>query len=139
VARVASPAGDHAEIVEGEDWVRPERGVASGLYRGRLIILVDGGCASYCEDFVMPFKDNQRATVIGDTTAGTYAQTHFTTFDYGMELNIAATRMTFPDGRPFEGVGIAPDIVIEPTVDAIRSHDDVALTRALEILEGRSR
>jgi carboxyl-terminal processing protease len=98
------------------------------------VILVDHICASYCEDFVMPFKDNHRATVVGDTTAGTYAQTYFTAFDNGMQLNIAVTHEVFPDGSPFEGVGIAPDIALTPTIEDIRSRTDVVLERGVEAL-----
>ncbi|MGO9401876.1 MAG: S41 family peptidase [Terriglobales bacterium] len=101
---------------------------------GRLVILIDGGCASACEDFVMPFKDSHRATLIGETTYGSYSDTYFLTFDNGMMLNTAVTRVSFPDGNRFESVGISPDIRIERTVEDVRSGNDRAMTRALEVL-----
>ena len=132
--RFSSARGNHAELIFGGDQARPYRGIDSGIYKERLVILIDGGCASACEDFVMPFKDNHRATLVGNTTYGSYSDTYFTTFDNGMMLNTATTRVSFPDGSPFESVGISPDIAIERTADEIRSHTDSALVRGLEIL-----
>ncbi len=40
------------------------------VYSGELFILTDGDCTSACEDFVMPFKDNGRAKIVGGTTVG---------------------------------------------------------------------
>ncbi|MGA8438307.1 MAG: S41 family peptidase [Candidatus Sulfotelmatobacter sp.] len=134
LGRFSSPKGNRSELISGSDQVRPYRGIESGIYRGRLVILIDGGCASACEDFVMPFKDNHRATLIGETTYGSFSDTYFTNFDNGMMLNTAATRVVFPDGSSFESVGISPDIAMERTIDEIRSHADSALTRGLEML-----
>jgi len=134
LGRFSSARGNHAELIFGGDLARPYRGFDSGIYKGRLVILIDGSCASACEDFVMPFKDNHRATLIGDTTFGSYSDTYFTTFENGMMLNTATTRVDFPDGNPFESIGISPDIAVERTVDEIRSHADSALTRGLEML-----
>jgi carboxyl-terminal processing protease len=134
LGRFASSQGNRTELVSENSWAAPETGMNLGVYTGPLVILVDHICASYCEDFVMPFKDNHRATVVGDTTAGTYAQTYFTAFDNGMQLNIAVTHEVFPDGSPFEGVGIAPDIALTPTIEDIRSRTDVVLARGVEAL-----
>ncbi len=77
-------------------------------YSGRLILLTDRICSCACEDFVMPFKYSKRATLLGETTAGTYSMTRHVDYDNGMMLNISAVRHTFPDGSQFEGVGINP-------------------------------
>jgi len=104
-------------------------------YTGRLILLTDRICSCACEDFVMPFKYSKRATLVGETTAGTFSFTRYVTFDNGMILNIAATHHTFPDGSQFEGIGIAPDVPVDVTPDDLRSGRDVVLTRALELTQ----
>ena len=102
-------------------------------YTGHLILLIDRICSCACEDFVMPFMYSKRATLVGETTAGTFSFTRYIAFDNGMILNIAAIHHTFPDGLQFEGVGIAPDVPVEITPDDLRSGRDVVLKRALEL------
>ncbi len=131
--RISAPRG-RSEIVSDELWERLEADMPLGIYKGRLVILIDGVCASFCEDFLMPFKDNHRATLIGQTTAGTFSYTYYFEFGNGMRMNIAATRESFPDGARFEGVGISPDLEIEPSIDDIRSHKDPVLVKAIEVL-----
>jgi len=106
-------------------------------YAGRLILLTDRACSCACEDFVMPFKYAKRATLVGETTAGTYSMTRYMEFENGMILNIAAVRHTFPDGSQFEGVGIVPDVEVAVTPEDLRAGRDPVLAKALEIAQGR--
>jgi carboxyl-terminal processing protease len=106
----------------------------TAAYRGRVIVLADGECFSACEDFVMPLASTRRATVIGDTTGGSTGQPLGLDFGNGMTLRVGAKREYFPDGRPFEGVGIAPDLVVvtrpmDLRLD-LRTHEDRVLVEA---------
>lgn len=105
----------------------------STVYAGRLILLTDRVCSCACEDFVMPFKYSKRATLVGETTAGTYSLTRHVDYDNGMMLNIAAVHHTFPDGSQFEGVGIVPDVQVDMTPEDLRAGRDPVLQRAVEI------
>jgi carboxyl-terminal processing protease len=105
------------------------------VYSGRLILLTDRVCSCACEDFVMPFKYSKRATLVGETTAGTYSMTRHVDYDNGMILNISAVRHSFPDGSPFEGVGIAPDVTVDLTPDDLRAGRDPVLKKALELAQ----
>jgi carboxyl-terminal processing protease len=104
-------------------------------YTGRLILLTDRICSCACEDFVMPFKYSKRATLVGETTAGTFSFTRYIPFDNGMILNIAAIHHTFPDGSQFEGVGIVPDVTVDQTAEDLRANRDVVLQKAFEIAQ----
>lgn len=106
-------------------------------FHGRLILLVDGGCISACEDFVEPFKDNSRATIVGETTQGSSGTPYFYDFGNGMSVKIAVKREYFPDGSEFEGVGIKPDIEARPSIEDLRNRRDVVLEKALEFIRDR--
>jgi len=104
------------------------------VYLGRLVILVDAGCHSACEDFAMPFRDNGRALLVGEETAGSSGQPYFEDLGDGMRLMVGMKREFFPDGSPFEGVGIAPDLRVLPTAADIREDRDPELAAAVSRL-----
>ena len=114
--------------VMSADAVMQPRG---NTYKGRLILLVDRGCTCACEDFTMPFKVTGRARIVGEATAGTFSFTERTQFPNGMNLNVSAVRHSFPDGSRFEGIGIAPDIVVGLTAAGLKAGRDPALDSAL--------
>lgn len=104
------------------------------IFRGELVLLVDDGCASACEDFVMPMKQTRRAVVVGDTTFGSSGQPSFSRFENGMMFSVGAKRMSFPDGSTYEGVGIEPDYFAIPTAADLKESSDVALKKALDFI-----
>ncbi len=115
-------------------WRSPAQKPTKGSFTGKLVLLVDGGCNSSCEDFTMPFKDNHRALIIGQTTSGSTGQPYVVEFDNGMLLLIGAKRASFPDGMPFEGVGIKPDVEVQLTAEDLAKGRDGALETARRAL-----
>ena len=107
-------------------------------YQGRLFLLVDRFCGSACEDFVMPFKDTGRATIVGETTQGSSGNPYRTSLGLGMSIAIGAVRYRFPDGAPFEGLGIVPDVIVERRIADVAAGRDAVLLRA-ETLAGDPR
>jgi carboxyl-terminal processing protease len=103
-------------------------------YKGRLAILVDRFTCSASEDFVMPFKQNGRAVIVGETTEGSFGQPHFQDFGNGMSFMAGAARHTFPDGSQFESIGILPTIPIEMRIDDLRNGIDAVLAKARETI-----
>ena len=121
----------HSMLVITDSIIEPQE----PAYSGKLILLTDRACSCACEDFVMPFKFAKRATLVGETTAGTYSMTRHLDLPNGMMLNISAVRHSFPDGSQFEGVGIAPDVALENTAEDLRAGRDKVLARALEMAQ----
>jgi len=122
---------EHATITLSDTVIHPR----DTAYAGHLILLTDRVCSCACEDFVMPFKYAKRATLVGETTAGTFSFTRHIDYENGMILNIAALHHTFPDGSQFEGVGIAPDVQVETTADDLRAGRDPVLKRGIELAQ----
>jgi carboxyl-terminal processing protease len=100
-------------------------------FPGKLIILVDCATWSAAEDFVMPFKDNWRAVIVGQTSGGSTAQPYFHTFENGMLFSLGARRVFWPDGTAFEGLGIQPDISIIPRRKDLYAGRDPVLEEAI--------
>jgi len=117
------------KLIRQSRTISPQRGAHSG----RVFLLVDRFCGSACEDVVMPFKDNGRALIVGETTQGSSGQPYRTDLGHGMSLMVGAVRYSFPDGASFEGVGIAPDVVVEPTLAEVKAGRDAVLERAREL------
>lgn len=88
----------------------------SEAYDGNLVILTDRNTFSSGEDFVMPFKDNKRAVIIGEKTFGSTGQPYFTTID-SILLSVGSKRVQLPDGTEFEGIGIEPDKQIDKKIE----------------------
>lgn len=119
-------------------WESPVKKPHEPVFTGKLFILVDGACASACEDFVAPFKDNHRATIIGESTWGSSGQPYMYDFGNGMSFRIGAKRLYFPDGSAFEGIGITPDIEVPLMLQDVKDGRDAALLKAEEMAGGGS-
>lgn len=103
------------------------------MYAGPLVVLSDTGCASSCEDFLMPLKESKRARILGQSSYGSTGQPYMVDFGNGISFRVSTRRVYFPDGSPFEGVGIAPDVEARPTLDDIRHGTDSVLAKGLEM------
>ncbi len=130
IFKYAGELGSHSELLWYGDSGQPD----PDPYRGAVYILMDGGCFSACEDFVMPFKDNHRATIIGEQTAGSSGQPFRVELGDGMGAGIGTKREFLPDGSEFEGVGITPDVEVRTTVEDLRTGRDPVLEKARELI-----
>jgi carboxyl-terminal processing protease len=113
-------------------WYSDYYSVIKDCFQGKVFILIDGLTISAGEDFVIPFKDNNRATIVGETTRGSTGQPYMYQFDDRRMVIVGAKRAYFPDGSPFEGIGIKPDIEIKPTIEDIKEGEDPVLEYVLK-------
>jgi carboxyl-terminal processing protease len=112
-------------------WPAPSFQPSPDAYGRQLILLIDGDCTGACEDFVMPFKDNGRAVLIGEPTGGSAGTALVEDLGDGMAATIGNTRVSFPDGSPFEGIGIAPDVAVAPKASDLKAGLDPAIAKVL--------
>jgi C-terminal processing protease CtpA/Prc len=70
---------------------------------------------------------------VGETTEGSSGLPYVYDFHNGMLLKISVMRQYFPDGSEFEGVGIKPDIEVQPTIEDLKNAKDPVLEKALEL------
>jgi C-terminal processing protease CtpA/Prc len=79
--------------------------------------------------------DNTLATIVGSATAG--ANGNVVTFPVpgGFTIRFTGMRVTRHDGRSrHHGVGITPDVEVQPTLAGIAAGRDEVLQRALELV-----
>lgn len=117
-------------------WDAPIITPVPDAYTGKIILLTSSRVGSAGEDFVIPFKTSGRATLIGEQTFGSTGQPYHYRTEDGIWLSIGTKRAYFPDGTRYEGIGITPDIHVQPSIDDLRNGRDVVLERALEIAQG---
>lgn len=106
-------------------------------YHGPVVLLIGPRTYSAAEDFVVAFDTLKRGALLGEATGGSTGQPlHFTLPGGGM-ARICAKSDSYPDGREFVGKGIAPHVMVAPTVEDIRAGRDPVIQRALVVLAGK--
>lgn len=100
--------------------------------KGPMALLIDGGCGSACEDFAIRFQSGARGPVLGESTFGSTGQPIDVSWPrWNMDLRVSTKREYFPDGSPFEGVGVRPGIAVPLTIADVKSPGDPQLDRAV--------
>ena len=114
-------------------WRWPIQQPKGCLFNGNLYILTDRYVNSAAEDFLVGFKDNNRATIIGEPTNGSTGQPYYKTYFNSVNVSIGMKIAFFPDGSPFEGIGILPDIEINPSLDDYLTGTDRVLDYTIDL------
>ena len=92
-----------------------------------LVVLVDGGTASAAEVVAGALQDRGRAVLVGARTFGKGSVQEPHALSDGSALALTVATYQLPSGRSVEGVGLEPDIEVQP---------EAAEARALEVLAG---
>jgi C-terminal processing protease CtpA/Prc len=100
-----------------------------------MVVLTGHETASSAENFLVSIDSIKRATVVGQRTFGSTGQPLSFELPGGGKARICTKRNTYPDGRDIVGVGIIPDIEVNPTKEDRISGRDVVLEKALEVLK----
>jgi carboxyl-terminal processing protease len=104
-----------------------------------LFILVDSHSASAAEILARVLQLQNRATVVGDLTAGKVNRASMFggrggsiyTIPFGVAITIS--RAVLPDGTELEGRGVVPSERCVPTEEDIRQGRDTCLDKALSL------
>ena len=113
-----------------------------GKYRNfKVAVLVNQNTASAAELLTAVFRDYQLAPVIGEQTFGKGTmQTLIPLDQYGLEGGLKVTTSHYypPCGESYNGIGIAPDIVVELpeglVIANLSEQEDTQLCRAIREL-----
>ncbi len=99
-------------------------------FHGRLAVVTDATCASTCEVVAAALRSDLHAVIVGEITAGNSGAPIELALLGGGDIAIPTWNLTSPDGHAIEDDGVAPDVVMTPTADALAAGHDAALDRA---------
>jgi hypothetical protein len=105
-------------------------------YSGKVVILVDERTLSQAEYTAMAFRAAQGAIVVGNSTAGADGDVSFIPLPGGLRGTFSGIGVFYPNKAPTQGVGIRPDVYIEPTIAGIGAGRDEMLEEALRQILG---
>ena len=100
-------------------------------FEGPVAVLCGPRTFSAGEDFLAAFKMSKRGPIVGMPSGGSTGQPLNFRLPAGGYARICTKRDRMGDGTEFVGVGVLPDIRVEPTIAALRNGTDPALDAAL--------
>lgn len=108
-------------------------------YSGPLAVLIGPASASAAEIAASVLKSRHRAILVGRATNGSVLGSGFFPLPDGGQVQMPVEDIATLDGKRLEGVGVAPDIEVYPTLEAIRAGRDMALETAEASLTSASK
>ena len=85
------------------------------VFKGKIFVLTDNRTASTCEPLVYALKSTGRGIIIGENTAGAMLGMSFIKLPDEFVLTVPTTDYFTNDGVRLDKVGVAPNIVVEPS------------------------
>ncbi|MFC1484712.1 S41 family peptidase [Candidatus Neomarinimicrobiota bacterium] len=104
-------------------------------YTGPVAVLVDGLSVSCAEFLSGGLQDLGRAAVIGSPTLGAALSSNVEPLPNGDRFQYAFADFIRLDGSSLEGLGVTPDITVQPTRRDYLAHGDPVLRAALSWIE----
>ncbi len=99
-----------------------------------LVILVNGNSASASEIFAGSLQQHKLATLVGTQTYGKgRSQVHVPLTDGSMAV-ITSYEIVLPDAKPYDGIGLTPDYIVEQVSKPYVMPDFVPLDTTVAIL-----
>jgi len=89
---------------------------------------------SAAEDFLIYLNGSKNILKIGQNTSGSSGQPLVFDIPGGFTVRICAKRDAFPDGTDFIGIGVKPDIYVEPFFSPTGEEKDTELEKTLSLI-----
>jgi C-terminal processing protease CtpA/Prc len=101
------------------------------LYSGRTVMLIDERTLSQAEWTGLRFEAANGTRFIGSNSAGAVGDKTILVLPGDITVTFTGHDVRHVDGRPVQGIGLVPDVRVEPTLAGIRAGRD-------EVLEARA-
>jgi C-terminal processing protease CtpA/Prc len=117
--------GDFSDYIASEVSPRGPR-----QFTGPVYVLSNRHDFSSAEDFILAMRGTGRAKIVGDTTAGVTGGPIVRELANGWTYELSQWIEFTADKKPFEGIGLAPDIVVKSNATLMRAGTDPTLESA---------
>lgn len=104
------------------------------IYGGRTVMLIDERTLSQSEWTGLLFEAANGTKFIGSNSAGAVGDPTTLLLPGGIFVTFTGHDVRHADGSPVQGIGLVPDVRVEPTLAGIRAGRDEVLERALAYL-----
>ena len=111
--------------------LRASPGLVGARYPGAVAVLVSENSGSSSEIFAYAIQQQKRGTVFGTRTSGAVLGAETGSLPGGGELQVSVRDYLTADGARLEGAGVAPDVIVETTIEDLRAGRDPVLEAAL--------
>jgi C-terminal processing protease CtpA/Prc len=86
----------------------------------------------------MAFRVAPQTVVVGSTTSGADGNVSSFALPGGESTAISGLGIFYPDKKPTQRVGIAPDVEVKPTIAGIRNGRDEVLEEGIRQIVGKN-
>ncbi|QMU28635.1 S41 family peptidase [Adhaeribacter radiodurans] len=122
----------HTDFTTPVNWyVQPE---GKNQYTKPLVILTNRWTTSSGEVLLWALKAAKPVVQVGDTTLGAYSDQARRELPNGWYYTISINDIRAVDGKSYEGIGIAPDILVENKKAEVLAGKDAVLEKALTVV-----
>jgi C-terminal processing protease CtpA/Prc len=101
-------------------------------YTHPVVVLINNGSQSYSEHLGLALEAYANATFVGTPSAGADGNISWVSLVGGAATSFGAMAATHFDGRQLQGVGLQPQVVVEPTLAGLRAGKDEVLERGVQ-------
>lgn len=104
-------------------------------YLGKTIALINERTQSQSEHLCLYLIAANNTKLIGSVSSGSNGEVTRFTVPGGYSFTFSGARVSFPDGKQLQRVGLQPYIYVKPTIKGYRAGKDEVLERAIKYLE----
>ena len=102
------------------------------VLQGPVVVMLNERTASAAEDFLNMMRFNTKAVFIGNNSYGSTGIPLSYKLKSGGLVRICSRHSLLLNDEEFTNKGIAPDIIVKPTIESIKSGEDLCLERSLK-------
>lgn len=115
------------------DWYEWNLEPRAPYFNKPIVLITDHYTLSAAERTTIILKSLPNVTHVGDTTNGGLSTKIGRELANGWYYSIAPQKIEFIDGKSYEGVGFAPDIPVQNTIEEINTGQDKTLEKAVSL------